>query len=342
MILPYSTQLQEQEKAFENGNFSLWFNKLIPLNKDCKACGSNDNDKNTADFYKQKYDKLKNNKFLKKRLNKKHDDQVCFCQSCKNGGYDLIEIRAELTSPLITGIGQIHPSEVGMVFDHTMGIPYIPASSIKGIVRLGHILNLIKDGGSFIENDMLDEADRETKIPDIFGGDLTEIVGDIKVNKKLKGKVLFLDAYSENVPELHIDIMNPHYGDYYSDDNEKTPPADYLDPNPIKFLTVKRGTVFVFRSMVSGDHELKILVNNAFNQALIEEGVGAKTAVGYGRFKILDNLSQGQTKLEPAKRETSKQRAKESQTRSSEKPNPKVKPAKQVWENVILTFNPGK
>jgi len=32
-----------------------------------------------------------------------------------------------------------------MTFDHNLGIPYIPASSIKGIVRFAHTLDLIEN-----------------------------------------------------------------------------------------------------------------------------------------------------------------------------------------------------
>lgn len=39
--------------------------------------------------------------------------------------------------------------------------------------------------------------------------------------------------------------MTPHYGPYYSDASGKTPPADYYNPMPIKFLTVEK-TKFEF------------------------------------------------------------------------------------------------
>src|SRR5690606_17233443 len=83
------------------------------------------------------------------------------------------------------------------------------------------------------------------------------------------------------IPDLHVDIMNPHYEKYYSDDS---PPADYLDPVPVQFLTVTKGTTFVFRAIVRGNDDLKEPVINAFYKALTDQGFGAKTAVGYGRF----------------------------------------------------------
>jgi CRISPR-associated protein Cmr6 len=96
--------------------------------------------------------------------------------------------------------------------------------------------------------------------------------------------------------------MNPHYGDYYSDDKGKTPPADYLSPNPIKFLTVATGTVFAFRAVAEKKDDLPQKVRNAFISALTQEGVGAKTAIGYGRFEVVEEKGNvPSVKPEPSK-----------------------------------------
>jgi len=306
MFYPYSNQLQTAAKSFSKGNFSLWFNKLIPLNneKKCKPCDQYGKDKEAVQYYESFYSGLKNDEELKNLLTAKQKSQQQFCEIYENAGFIVINYEAELKSPLITGIGQTHPNEVGMVFDHTMGIPFIPASSVKGIVRFAHMLELIKseDLDEYKKTDKdgeyIDESNLKTKIPAIFGGDADE-EGE-KKTKKLKGKVIFLDAYPEKKPDLHVDIMNPHYGDYYRDENVKTPPADcdengktppadYLDPTPIKFLTVKQGTKFIFKAILPKDSGLLQPLKTAFENVLKDEGVGAKTAVGYGRFEIQNN-----------------------------------------------------
>ncbi|MBW2663356.1 MAG: type III-B CRISPR module RAMP protein Cmr6 [Deltaproteobacteria bacterium] len=283
---------REAAKSFSKGNFSLWFNKFIPLNDKtkCKPCDQRGNDKEVVQYYESFYNGLKNNLTLKKLLDEKQRSQKQFCKIYENAGYKIINYQAELKSPLITGIGQTHPNEVGMVFDHTIGIPYIPASSVKGIVRFAYMLELIKSENleQFLnrEKDGIIESIPETKIPAIFGGDLeTEKSGKSEIEKR-SGRVIFLDAYPEKAPHLHVDIMNPHYGDYYSDEKGKIPPADYLAPTPIKFLTVKPGTVFTFRALAPNDSYFIEPVKTAFQKALEDEGVGAKTAVGYGRFEI--------------------------------------------------------
>jgi len=294
MFYPYNSELQNASESFDMGNFSLWFNKLIPLNNEnkCKPCDHKGNDKEAVQYYKTKYDGIKRNSTLKKILEKKHSDQMHFCKNYGEAGYEIVVFQAELKSPLITGIGQSHPNEAGMVFDHTIGIPYIPASSIKGVVRFAHTLGLINSNNSaeFIKSDKkgeyIDEMNKKTMIPDLFGGDLEKKKNGKKEIEKLRGKIIFLDAYSGNVPDLHVDIMNPHYGDYFSDEKGETPPADYLDPTPIKFLTVKPGTTFIFRALFPKNSDLKDHVIKAYERALSVEGVGAKTAVGYGRFDI--------------------------------------------------------
>lgn len=323
MFYPFSKELQEASKNFSHGNFGLWFNKLVPLdeNKEFKT-----GDKAVM-LYRDQYDRLKNSKLLKSQLQKRHEDHRHFCQMHAENGAGIIEIKAELKTPLITGIGNTHPSEVGMTLDHTLGIPYIPATSIKGLVRLAHILNLLDDPvkcDQLITGKELDDTHPDSLIPAIFGGDLEQ--GENQ--EKRIGSVNFLDAYPEKVPDLHVDIMNSHYGDYYADDKSLTPPADYLNPNLIQFLTVEKGTVFIFRAVIHGNDALADSVRQAFYKALEDEGIGAKTATGYGRFKRLHE----------------KHNKKQDKSLSVEKRQLHVKqesPQTDIWENVTLTWSPG-
>ncbi|MCK5507702.1 MAG: type III-B CRISPR module RAMP protein Cmr6 [Desulfobacterales bacterium] len=50
----------------------------------------------------------------------------------------------------------------------------------------------------------------------------------------MAGKIIFFYAFPEKGVSIKLDIMNPHYPKYYSDDEV---PADWQ--NPIKFLTVE-------------------------------------------------------------------------------------------------------
>jgi len=359
MFHPFSMELQGALKSFSKGNFSLWFNKLVPLNNavKCKACDRKGDDKEVVAYYKSEYDGMKKNSTLKNLLAQKHADQARFCENYRKSNCEAVIFSAELRTPLITGIGQTHPNEVGMVFDHTMGIPYIPASTIKGIVRLAHTIGLINSEGceEYINGDDLDESNRKTMIPDLFGGDLVERTNGKPTTKKLKGEVVFLDAYPAKVPDLHTDIMNPHYGAYYSDPDGKISPADHLEPNPIKFLTVSPGTTFIFRALVPKNSGLKQHVINAYETAFTIEGIGAKTAVGYGRFNINiagkdDNGLTGKKPSIPVTK-TQMERHQEEERHKEEEavkkqhietmpPREQKMPKKETWHDAHLRWTP--
>jgi CRISPR-associated protein Cmr6 len=80
------------------------------------------------------------------------------------------------------------------------------------------------------------------------------------------------------VPLFDMDIMNPHYGPYYQGDEA---PGDWHSPVPVLFLTVREGVPFVFG--VGG--EMQDVAGELLTTALRHHGVGAKTSLGYGRFK---------------------------------------------------------
>ena len=97
-----------------------------------------------------------------------------------------------------------------------------------------------------------------------------------------------------SIPSIEPDVMNPHYQPYYgeSPQNAKTPPADYHNPIPVFFLTVK-DCAFQFMIGVRAEREksnetmfdLKLDSKNIEGwliEALTQRGIGAKTAVGYG------------------------------------------------------------
>ena len=253
------------------GNFALWYNKFIPVlsptgsKNDYKPCNNKGEIENSFNFYKDKYNSNKNQ--VSTNLKQKHDEQKEYMIANSNC-YDLIEITAKTKTPLITGIGQYHPTEVGITLDYNLGIPYIPASTIKGLLRFTTVIDYIQD------NPQTNNEIEDTIIPEVayyFGG------------QKNSGNIIILDAYPNEVPDLDIDIMNPHYSKYYQGDK---PPADYLEPIPIKFLVVKKDTEFIFRILVyknNRDSEIKN-IKDILTKTLTEEGIGAKTAIGYGLF----------------------------------------------------------
>ena len=109
-----------------------------------------------------------------------------------------------------------------------------------------------------------------------------------------RGEVIFFDAFPLRGVSIEEDVMTPHFGDYYK--GEKAP-ADSLNPNPIKFFTVKGKFRFIiqYKPLDRSLHRNRTFsfddVILVFKEMLTEQGVGAKTAVGYGKFKVIEDVT---------------------------------------------------
>ncbi len=229
-------------------------------------------------------------------LRNRHLQQSNFCQAAKTEGYALFIFHVRLRTPYISGLGMSHPTETGMVFDHTLGVPYIPAAGQKGLLRLAYMLNQLKDDdGNWLP---LDQFSQDKDGNPCWEEDALSrtLFGFSDKKEALAGRLVLLDAYPLSQPELGEDIINPHYGDYYNSQGKKRGPTEDQNPVPVKFLVLKKGPEFVFRFLLrhslqkAPSTDLKVLSNKistAMKTALIEEGFGAKTGLGYGRFEIL-------------------------------------------------------
>ena len=179
------------------------------------------------------------------------------------------------TGPFVTGLGRSHPVENGFAWHNTLGVPYLPGSSIKGMVR------------SWVAN-WIDVDKKE--IIRIFGSDDSTGVGS----------VAFLDAIPNRPVRLKMEIMTPHYGPYYRESSkDPEPPADWHSPVPIPFLAVDAGQEFLFGLIprCGGRADCR-KVDVWLKEALHSIGAGAKTAVGYGRFVYSELSSPGREWLD--------------------------------------------
>ena len=104
--------------------------------------------------------------------------------------------------------------ETSIRLHHIYGIPYIPASAIKGVVRSYYILEKFA-------NKLEEYKDRYNKFEEevLFkDDDFKKVFG----SQEQEGKIIFFDAFPIKEPNLKVDIMTPHYGEYYKDrDNKK-------------------------------------------------------------------------------------------------------------------------
>ena len=167
---------------------------------------------------------------------------------------------------LIVGLGSEHVQETNMTLHHIYGIPYIPGSAVKGVLRHW-----------WLNEDFVDAKGKIDETKALDNPDFLAVFG----SQEQRGKVQFLDAYPD--PEkVHFatDIINPHYPDYYGGTK---PPTDHQNPKPINFLTIEKTSFrFAFLAKTQG---LLDELKKRFQEALEWKGIGAKTAVGYGYFR---------------------------------------------------------
>lgn len=169
----------------------------------------------------------------------------------------------------VAGLGRKGPLEVGFTF-HRYGFPILPGSSVKGIARAGALLlyKVKEDDAGFIA---------------IFGR-APQRGEDESVAQA--GGAVFFDAIPARVPKLELDVMNPHFPQYYQGE---ALPTHWQSPVPVYFLTVAPNTEFRFAVgwRVSLDDErrrLRDLAKQWLMAGLTELGAGAKTNAGYGYF----------------------------------------------------------
>ncbi len=177
----------------------------------------------------------------------------------------------------VTGLGRSHPVENGFAWHHILGTPYLPGSSVKGMVR------------SWAENWVQVSPDDVNRI---FGP--RETKGEKHVEKHI-GNVIFFDALPINPVQLEEEVMTPHYQEYYQQERPQVAPGDWYDPVPIPFLAVAPRQTFLFalaprRSTAEQDRKDFLLAFEWLAEALSNVGAGAKTAAGYGRFAREENV----------------------------------------------------
>lgn len=168
---------------------------------------------------------------------------------------------------MVVGLGESSVKEVSMKKHHIFDVPYIPASSIKGIFR------------HFCEEDVKIDG---SKISKWFG------------TEEQEGQLVFVDLYPKNPDEyiIDVDVMTPHYSSYYTDDTNKKLPVDSENPIPIKFSVLSNTSFsFCFFSKIKLQDREEQELKELFMKCIHERLFGAKTSVGYGQV-TLDNSKE--------------------------------------------------
>ncbi|MGN1168299.1 MAG: type III-B CRISPR module RAMP protein Cmr6 [Lachnospiraceae bacterium] len=231
-------------------------------------------------------------------LNYKYDIRNVHLNKIKNSIKNYSSFTLSTAYPgLLIGTGNPHGISAktgiksGFSFDYVSGIPVIPGSSVKGVLR-SYFPEEKKENNSERENLILELTQKkslnmEELVDDIFGGSDT-----------------FLDAYPviEEGKEriLKLDNITPH----------KSP---VKDPNPITILKIRPNIQYEFLFILkdykpsrSGEDGLTAKEKlSLFKKLLLLGGAGAKTNVGFGQFSencleeaFIDESWEKPTKIE--------------------------------------------
>lgn len=195
-------------------------------------------------------------------------------------------IIAQAIAPFTTGLGNEHPLENGFSFLSPYGLPYLPGSGVKGVLRTA--ARELQDGlfGSTCGWDQTFTVGNTPRaVVDILFGN------DPEDDTALRGALSFWDVVPQFKGDLAVEIMTPHQGHYYQDGQA---PHDSGQPNPILFLAIPPGAGFTFHvacdlarlpDELKADNRWQTLLQTAFEHAFDWLGFGAKTAVGYGAMR---------------------------------------------------------
>ncbi|MFP3869625.1 MAG: type III-B CRISPR module RAMP protein Cmr6 [Syntrophobacteria bacterium] len=246
------------------GNFSLFFNKGVFFKGTPERPEGLGSEK-LQEFHRLKQRYEESQQVLRTACEKWQKRRNGLVASLLDQEYSVITCEARTLTPLVTGLGLEHPLENSFVLDRTTGLPYLPATGIKGISRFS---------ARFDKENMTLKNDDDVSVVQPFGA------------QDSRGSVLFFDGIPTHVPSIKVDIMNPHYPKYY-ETKGKHPASEDQDPNPIPFLVLEEGSEFEF-TIASRDARILKQAETFLKEALTFWGIGAKTAVGYGLMEILE------------------------------------------------------
>ena len=201
------------------------------------------------------------------------------------GAEQVKELLLETRSKLQIGTGIASIFETHLQMHHVYGVPWIPASSVKGAVRSWVIAKYFQASEK--------KALKDSGFSFLFG---------THESKHGLAAVAFGDAFPTQGLKMEMDIINVHQMKYY---DGKGLPIDSAQPNLVNFLVLKPACQFSFSVGMLGKGAVKgslakhhpskeplDLVAHLLVEALANWGVGAKTSLGMGRFIKIDKTQQ--------------------------------------------------
>ncbi|RIH89339.1 CRISPR type III-B/RAMP module RAMP protein Cmr6 [Meiothermus luteus] len=180
---------------------------------------------------------------------------------------DAVWLEATTKTPLAIGLGNASPIENGLAIHHTYGVPYLPGSALKGLLRRA------------AEHFGLSEKEKAVLLgegPDPKG--------------KTPGNAAYLvywDGWLDpnSAQPFQLDVITVHHPEYYGKKGAVWP-TDFDDPNPVAFLSVRPGVKFYLPITCPAQDAQgwPYKAAEVLAWALEHLGLGGKTNAGYGYF----------------------------------------------------------
>jgi len=190
-------------------------------------------------------------------------------QSLTSDQMRFLSVELELETRLFIGLTGGGMLETGCAIAHTYGMPYIPGSSIKGVV------NAFVRASAF-------GRERPEVCDALFGHEATP-----DEPNGLAGAISFHDAWwvpGSAATPFAEEVVTTHHPDYYGSDGA-TPASDLDSPVPNAQIAVRGRFFFVLEGPIAW----LPLVREMLTAALTQAGIGAKTRSGYGFFHAVEN-----------------------------------------------------
>jgi CRISPR-associated protein Cmr6 len=203
---------------------------------------------------------------MQEKLNALQNRHEAMLEWYKQRDFAVRHIEAKPVWRFVVGLGAAHVLETGITLHRLFGLPIIPGSALKGAA---------KAYAQLVEG----RTDDDPELVAVFG------------TTEQAGSVIFFDAIPLEVPKFQLDIMNPHYPQYYDkrggSSKEPVPPADWDSPRPVFFLTVTETPYrFAIAARSEQGNRLLDLAEKWLKGALAELGIGAKTSADYGFWDV--------------------------------------------------------
>ncbi|NCD32190.1 MAG: type III-B CRISPR module RAMP protein Cmr6 [Spartobacteria bacterium] len=210
----------------------------------------------------------------------------------------LMRLAGDLAINLSGGIWE----HAGMSIHPHFNIPVIPGSAVKGVARHYAWLRWSEMKTCAYAEQMaivfgFPTGDKD--LDEFLRKEKPETYGKTGSRSTMAGAVAFTAAYpTDDHFHAECDVLTCHHMKYYSGDDEYNreyagKAMDNENPNPQFFPVIKKGALFQFNLLPIRQHNLAPYMACAemmsdavdlLKNALEENGIGAKTAAGYGWF----------------------------------------------------------